>query len=414
MTPGERAAVIAGTSEGSGGGCVSVAAGATDYWCQQTCSSSYCPETLCKCGGGQQAAVAPNEVKGVMTSAQQAPAVPSWQVDSNWGHDSTVECKSLDATTTDHWCTTTCAKSGEKEACKSCECKTFSGEQLKVREAQAERVCDFDARVCIGTHGGAVDCRACESHHASCMSTTHYANDKGVIQKMTIDDCLDEVAGHGGECEMCNTSESRRAFKKRLGVAEGDEQEQQQQQQQHVAKSKLRKADGGGYSNGGSSAAASEPEQSGQQGSSQPAWKGDQNWGHEIEVECKSLDATTTDNWCQTTCGGKNSAGSCPANICKCTAFTGDELKARAEEAKRVCDFDAKGCIGADCRSCDAHFSTCMGTTHMNEDNTVQKLTIDDCMDEVAGTASDGCDLCNTTESKRAYKVRLGMDPDSR
>ena len=74
----------------------------------------------------------------------------------------------------------------------------------------------------------------------------------------------------------------------------------------------------------------------------------------------------------------------------------------------------AKGCIGADCRSCDARFSTCMGTTHMNEDNTVQKLTIDDCMDEVAGTASDGCDLCNTTESKRAYKVRLGMDPDSR
>merc|ERR1719162_839450 len=38
--------------------CVSVAPAATDFWCQSTCTGSYCPEDLCRCGDDQAAAQA--------------------------------------------------------------------------------------------------------------------------------------------------------------------------------------------------------------------------------------------------------------------------------------------------------------------------------------------------------------------
>ena len=68
-------------------------------------------------------------------------------------------------------------------------------------------MCDFDAKVCTGTGGGAVDCRSCDGHISTCMSTTH--EDKArQVQKTTLDGCLDEVARLGDECRMCNTKES--------------------------------------------------------------------------------------------------------------------------------------------------------------------------------------------------------------
>jgi hypothetical protein len=61
-------------------------------------------------------------------------------------------------------------------------------------------------------------------------------------------------------------------------------------------------------------------------------------------------------------------------------------MKQRAAERKRTCDFDAQACIGADCRSCDAHISTCKGTTHLDKESNVKAMDIEDCMDEVAAS----------------------------
>ena len=50
-------------------------------------------------------------------------------------------------------------------------------------------------------------------------------------------------------------------------------------------------------------------------------------------------------------------------------------------------DFDVQACIGADCRSCDAHISTCKGTTHLDKDSNVKAMDIEDCMDEVPSSS---------------------------
>ena len=198
--------------------CVSVAAGASDVWCQQSCKGSYCPAELCRCGDDQaadadqaseQAGAAPSNAEGV-TQAPQRNAHGDPIKPGGYGNrldePEEKECKSVDATTTDIWCQTTCVNAHNCPAA-LCKCDSFTGERLKARRAERSRVCDFDAKVCTGTGGGAVDCRSCDGHISTCMSTTH--EDKArQVQKTTLDGCLDEVAGLGDECRMCNTKES--------------------------------------------------------------------------------------------------------------------------------------------------------------------------------------------------------------
>ena len=375
-------------AEAESNGCVSVAAAATDFWCQSTCTGSYCPADLCKCPGMQEAVVPANKEYPATQAPQRNqhgdPIAPGGYGDRR-DDASEKECKSTDATTTDIWCTTSCVNAQNCPAA-LCKCTTFTGERLKVRRQEQARVCDFDAKVCVGTGGGAVDCRPCDGHISTCMSTTHVGKDKQV-KKVSLDDCLDEVAGLGEECSMCNSKESNKAYQMRLGTWQDDAQ-----------------VDAG---TGWPDEADPGTPDPGEEDPGVRHWQTDSNWAGATEVECKSLDAQATDHWCQTTCSGA-ADNNCPKTLCECTTFSGAQLKERAAEQKRTCDFDAQACIGADCRSCDAHFSSCMGTTHLDQDNSVKPMAIDDCMDEVAGSA-DGCSMCNTPESKKAYRVRLGL-----
>ena len=353
--------------------CVSVAAGASDFWCQQSCKGSYCPAELCRCGDDQAA--------DADQASEQAGAEK--------------ECKSVDATTTDIWCQTTCVNAHNCPAA-LCNCDSFTGERLKARRAERARVCDFDARVCTGTGGGAVDCRSCDGHISTCMSTTH--EDKARrVQKTTLDDCLDEVAGLGEECRMCNTKESNKAYQMRLGTWQDEAQVD---------------ASTGWPTDQEEAAAAAPPFDPDEQDEGVRHWQTDANWSGPKDIECKSRDAQATDHWCQTTCSG-SADNNCPKALCECKTFSGSEMRQRAEEKKRTCDFDAQGCIGADCRSCDAHISTCKGTTHLDKEGNVRAVDVEDCMDEVAGSA-DGCSLCSTAESKKAYRVRLGLPEGAR
>ena len=124
--------------------CVSVAAGASDFWCQQSCKGSYCPAELCRCGDDQaadadqaseQAGAAPSNAEGV-TQAPQRNAHGDPIKPGGYGNrldePEEKECKSVDATTTDIWCQTTCVNAHNCPAA-LCKCDSFTGERLKAR-----------------------------------------------------------------------------------------------------------------------------------------------------------------------------------------------------------------------------------------------------------------------------------------
>ena len=50
-------------------------------------------------------------------------------------------------------------------------------------------------------------------------------------------------------------------------------------------------------------------------------------------------------------------------------------------------------------------------TTRLDADNKVIDLSLDDCIDEVSlRTANASCGGCATQESRRAYRVREGLE----
>jgi hypothetical protein len=138
----------------------------------------------------------------------------------------------------------------------------------------------------------------------------------------------------------------------------------------------------------------------------------DQKWEDAVTTNssCVSIQAGTNDYWCQITCG---TAGGCPDTMCKC----GDEtaMKKKAEDdllLSKACDFEADGCIMIggvmeDCRTCALHFTGCMASPHVDENNVPQTQNIDDCIDEVADQAK-GCKECKSAESKAAWRLRVG------
>ena len=197
--------------------CVSVAPSVPDYWCTNTCTASYCPSDLCRCGKDRASA----EESQLQARVKEL----GWRSDRNWGHGSTVACKSIDASVNDYWCTTECADDDNLTAMTSasakrcpanlCRCATFTEEELKARAEEAKLVCDFDAAACVQDQGGsAAGCPTCDRHITLC--TSRPARDGEA--EMTLDACLDEVAGRARECRTCNSTESSLAYKVRLGI----------------------------------------------------------------------------------------------------------------------------------------------------------------------------------------------------
>jgi hypothetical protein len=57
------------------------------------------------------------------------------------------------------------------------------------------------------------------------------------------------------------------------------------------------------------------------------------------------------------------------------------------------------------------HVKLCQMTPRLDADNKVLDLSVDDCIDEIANkTATKACGGCATQESRRAYRVREGME----
>ena len=135
----------------------------------------------------------------------------------------------------------------------------------------------------------------------------------------------------------------------------------------------------------------------------------DRNWGG--NASCVSIATGIGDYWCATTC---TIPSACPLNKCNCgSEKTMEKLKDAEKLKANSCDFDKTGCIASgsmkDCRPCAAHVVTCMATSHKDkEGNIVAPYTYQECLDEISVSASDGCSKCNTTDSKEAYKVRMG------
>jgi hypothetical protein len=139
-------------------------------------------------------------------------------------------------------------------------------------------------------------------------------------------------------------------------------------------------------------------------------WKNDdRNWGG--NASCVSIATGIGDYWCATTCTNPDA---CPPMKCNCGSdSTMKKLKEEEKLKANSCDFDKEGCIAKgpmkDCRPCAAHVVTCMATSHQDkEGNTVAPYAYPECLDEISVQAHDGCSKCNTTDSKEAYKVRMG------
>merc|ERR1712216_703184 len=136
------------------------------------------------------------------------------------------------------------------------------------------------------------------------------------VKEVTLDECLDEVAALSQDCGKCNSTESKKAYQVRLGIWHSGEQ----------AVGAPGEAD---------ASAHGETDDEEETDAGVVAWNADENWGHgKVEVECKSIDAMSTDHWCQTTCGGDGT--NCPKAMCECTTFSGARLKERAEEQLRT------------------------------------------------------------------------------
>ena len=162
--------------------------------------------------------------------------------------------------------------------------------------------------------------------------------------------------------------------------------------------------------------------------------------------QCLSVQEGTSNEWCQATCNPPmqhlcNTTCAPPdcttPTFCACGVFNlnatarAEEEKLAAEQAEQrtkelyasACNWDANACIQSgptlpgstfasqDCRTCTMHVKLCQMTTRLDADNKVIDLSLDDCIDEVSlRTANASCGGCATQESRRAYRVREGLE----
>ena len=162
--------------------------------------------------------------------------------------------------------------------------------------------------------------------------------------------------------------------------------------------------------------------------------------------QCLSVQEGTSNEWCQATCNPPMqhmcnttcSPPDCPTpTFCACGVFNinatarAEQVAEQEEQAKKrvadlyesACDWDADACIQSgptlpgstfasqDCRTCTMHVKLCQMTTRLDKDNKVLDLSVDDCIDEIANvTATKACGNCSTQASRRAYRVREGME----
>ena len=234
---GASATVVAAANISGVSNCVSVTASVPDYWCVSTCSVTYCPSELCKCGNDRAAAV------------QTQLKAPTWRSDRNWGHGSRVACTSIDSSVNDYWCYATCANddnlttvtSVAEKRCPAnlCRCAEFTAAELQARDEEEKQVCDFDAMACIGEGNDGERCRTCDRHISICMSKPH--KQVSTSRAQMVDDCLNEVSGNAEECGACSTAESKMGYKVRLGI-ESPSQGVDQRVRQRAAKT-----GGGGF-----------------------------------------------------------------------------------------------------------------------------------------------------------------------
>jgi len=146
-----------------------------------------------------------------------------------------------------------------------------------------------------------------------------------------------------------------------------------------------------------------------------PIWECKDEYFQDPEVKgldlCMSLfPGEISDFACATSCGA--GCGGCPLRTCQC----GPEVTKAQEEKKKeligMCDFDLPGCVdlgnGAQsCQTCALHITNCMATAHLDDDNQLIPVDVEDCLSEVAENAK-GCEECNSDKSVEQWKIRNG------
>jgi hypothetical protein len=462
--------------------CKSVQAGVDDLWCQRTClrrelkvfasAFSACPADICTCesplqkkdleekgeaeqtGGAQvteptltnEEEAAPASTAPTSSAASTAP-VP---VPEDASLDST--CKSIQGGVDDMWCMKTC---GTGTFCpeKLCLCGTDAQKAEAAKaEDKANEQCDFDRVGCLSTgESTADDCRTCGLHINTCATSAHF-DDEHRIKEMSLDDCIDMVAGKAKECAACRSPENKQAFQDRVGrpdperldrwhrAVAGDQSRQAEaaadtvpDESPDLSPPRLRtKEDGDGsldyscvsvqlgidnFYCAKICAAGSCPETMCKCGAdaSKLATQADASEATSGPT-CRSLQAGVDDLWCTKTCA----TGLCPDQLCRCGADAEAlaKLESDADEAKakQECDFDRTVCISTSdttapaCRTCGLHVNTCLSSPHFGEGQQYKKMTVEECIDEVADQAIE-CRSCQAAEHKAAYRARLGPQP---
>ena len=74
-----------------------------------------------------------------------------------------------------------------------------------------DSACDFDAQGC--NTDPVPQCSACYIHFEACRNKPHFEDDGVTPKEMDIDSCMDFVAHTVGECNTCDTDESKEAYK---------------------------------------------------------------------------------------------------------------------------------------------------------------------------------------------------------
>ena len=76
-----------------------------------------------------------------------------------------------------------------------------------------DAACDFDAQGC--NTDPVPQCSACYIHFEGCRNKPHFEDDGVTPKEMDIDACMDFVAHTVGECNTCDSDESKEAYKVR-------------------------------------------------------------------------------------------------------------------------------------------------------------------------------------------------------
>lgn len=419
--PVRDAVAAQGPKEPSPTSCVSISSSGTNEWCQTNCKVGVCPKGVCKCGDAfvtLKHTGCDLEAQGCIDTGNEAfpdcrtcaAHMEQCMVVPQLNKDLTIK------TVTAEMCVEQVSKTAD--GCGDCNSKdgklafktrvgeaasegdnwrgesTTTGSSWRDVKVKAKAdACDLEVQGCIDTgNNAAQDCRTCAAHMELCIISPK-VDENGVVQVVTADDCVEQVAAQAKACSTCNTTDAKKAFRFRIGDS---------------------------MANNAGVAAAAEHAATATNSAVTAA-------NAAAAAAAANRSAATVDN--ATRAADEIFEEAAKAHNDEVQAKAGafeDAMEAAGGRGflrppppappfnANICDFDTKGCIAmgptADCRTCAAHITNCMATTHRDANNTILESKVESCVTEVAIRA-EGCAKCGNADSIEAYKFKVGAMP---